>query len=295
MESRDKPLAGRSAVITGANQGLGRTVAEQFVRAGASVLITARGESLLKQTACDLASFASLPGQSILFRIADVSNAEHCRATVDQAVAELPNPCILVNNAGIYGPLGPIEENDWSEWVRAIEINLFGTVLMCREFLPHMRAARYGKIINLSGGGATAPLPRISAYAASKAAVVRFTETLAEESRGNGIDVNAIAPGALNTRLMDELIAAGPEKVGASFHERMVQQHKQGGTPLEKGADLTVFLASSVSDGISGRLISAVWDDWASLPAHRCELAKSDIYTLRRITPADREGWKRTA
>ncbi|HEV3438459.1 MAG TPA: SDR family oxidoreductase, partial [Gemmata sp.] len=124
---------------------------------------------------------------------------------------------------------------------------------------------------------------------------VRFTETLAEECRGTRIDVNAIAPGALNTRLMDELIAAGPEKVGASFHEKMVQQQKQGGTPLEKGAELVTFLASAVSDGISGRLLSAVWDDWANLPVRRSELAASDIYTLRRITPSDREGWKKSA
>jgi NAD(P)-dependent dehydrogenase (short-subunit alcohol dehydrogenase family) len=280
MSLQDKPLAERSAVITGANQGLGRAIAEHFVRAGASVLLTARGEDLLKR---------------ILFQVGDVSNLDHCRATFEYAHAELPNPCILVNNAGIYGPFGPIEDNDWSAWVRAIEINLFGTVLMCREFLPHMRTTGYGKIINLSGGGATAPLPRISAYAVSKAAVVRFTETLAEECRETGIDVNAIAPGALNTRLMDELIAAGAEKVGASFHEKMVQQQKQGATPLEKGAELAVFLASAVSDGISGRLISAVWDDWANLPAHRSELAASDIYTLRRITLADRAGWKKSA
>jgi 3-oxoacyl-[acyl-carrier protein] reductase len=158
-----------------------------------------------------------------------------------------------------------------------------------------MRAAGYGKVINLSGGGATAPLPRISSYAASKAAVVRFTETLAEETRDVGIDVNAIAPGALNTRLMDELIAAGPEKVGAAFFEKMTKTRDGGGTPLEKGAELCVFLASSASDGITGRLLSAVWDDWAKLPEKRDELARGDIYTLRRITPEDRGGWKKCA
>jgi NAD(P)-dependent dehydrogenase (short-subunit alcohol dehydrogenase family) len=295
MESRDAPLAGRSAVITGANQGLGRSIAEHFVRAGASVLLTARGEELLKQTAAELAPLATQPGQQILTRVADVSNESHCNATASQAFVELDNPCVLVNNAGVYGPFGLIEDNDWAEWVKAIEINLFGTILMCRAFLPHMRAANYGKIVNLSGGGATAPLPRISSYAASKAAVVRFTETLAEETRGAGIDVNAIAPGALNTRLMDDLLAAGPEKVGAAFHEKMVKQAKQGGTPLDKGAELSVFLASAASDGITGRLLSAVWDDWANLPAHSDELAASDIYTLRRITPDDRGGWKKCA
>jgi 3-oxoacyl-[acyl-carrier protein] reductase len=295
MDSQRGPLTGRSAVITGANQGLGRVIAEHFVRAGASVLITARGAALLKQTAEELAPLATYPGQQILTRVADVSSESDCNATAVQVLAELENPCVLVNNAGVYGPFGLIEDNDWSEWVKSIEINLFGTILMCRAFLPHMRAARYGKIINLSGGGATAPLPRISSYAASKAAVVRFTETLAEETRSAGIDVNAIAPGALNTRLMDDLIAAGPEKVGTAFFEKMTKTRDSGGTPLDKGAALTVFLASAASDGITGRLLSAVWDDWANLPGKRAELAASDIYTLRRITPDDRGGWKKCA
>jgi NAD(P)-dependent dehydrogenase (short-subunit alcohol dehydrogenase family) len=295
MESQDQPLAGRSAVITGANQGLGRSIAEHFVRAGASVLITARGEALLTQTAAELRQCIRSPQQQVLARVADVSKERDCHATALQAFAELDNPCILVNNAGVYGPFGLIEENDWAEWVQAVQINLFGTVLMCRAFLPHMRRARYGKIINLSGGGATAPLPRISSYAASKAAVVRFTETLAEETRDAGIDVNAVAPGALNTRLMDELLAAGPDKVGPAFYEKMTQVRNSGGTPLEKGAQLCVFLASAASDGISGRLLSAVWDDWANLPHNKNQLASSDIYTLRRITPEDRGGWKKCA
>jgi NAD(P)-dependent dehydrogenase (short-subunit alcohol dehydrogenase family) len=295
MELRGKPLAGRSAVITGANQGLGHSIAEHFVRAGASVLLTARGADLLQRTAEELTPLATLPGQRVLSRVADVSRESDCNSTAAQALAELGNPCVLVNNAGVYGPFGLVEDNDWAEWVKAIEINLFGTILMCRAFLPHMRAARYGKIINLSGGGATAPLPRISSYAASKAAVVRFSETLAEETRDAGIDVNAIAPGALNTRLMDDLLAAGPEKVGKTFFEKMTKTRDSGGTPLAKGAELSVFLASAASDGITGRLLSAVWDDWADLPNRRDELTASDIYTLRRITPDDRGGWKKCA
>jgi 3-oxoacyl-[acyl-carrier protein] reductase len=154
--------------------------------------------------------------------------------------------------------------------------------------LPIFRAAGSGKIVNLSGGGATAPLPRLSAYAASKAAVVRFTETLAEELRGTRIDVNAVAPGALNTRLLDEVLAAGADKVGKSFYERALKQKAEGGAPLDKGAALCAFLLSDESAGISGRLLSAIWDPWSELPARRAELAESDIYTLRRIVPKDR-------
>jgi 3-oxoacyl-[acyl-carrier protein] reductase len=131
-------------------------------------------------------------------------------------------------------------------------------------------------------------LPRISAYAASKAAVVRFAETLAEEARNDNIFVNAIAPGALNTRLLDEVLEAGPEKVGQDFYNRAVKQKEHGGAPIERGADLAVFLASSASDGITGKLISAIWDPWETLPNHLAALSQTDIYTLRRIVPKDR-------
>jgi 3-oxoacyl-[acyl-carrier protein] reductase len=228
------------------------------------------------------------PAQVLESVSADVAIPGECARIVDRACAALPTPAVLVNNAGIYGPMGAIEDVDWDEWEQAVRVNLFGTVLMCRAILPVLRHRGYGKIVNLSGGGATAPLPRISAYAASKAAVVRFTETLAAELRDTRIDVNAIAPGPLNTRLLDQVLAAGPDRVGAEFYDRSVKQRAEGGVPLEKGAALAVFLASSRSDGVSGRLLSAVWDDWESLPDRREELAGTDVYTLRRITPEDR-------
>src|SRR4051812_19125848 len=275
-------LSDRSAIITGANQGLGKAIAEAFVKAGAGVLLTARNEDMLRAVQKELKALAR-PGRAVEVMRADVSRPDDCAKTVQHAIALFPDLQILVNNAGVYGPKGLIEEVDWAEWVRATEINLFGTVLMCREMIPLLRRRGYGKIVNLSGGGATAPLPRISAYAASKAAVVRMTDTLAEELKDAKVDVNAIAPGALNTRLLDEVLEAGPEKVGKQFYERSLKQQKEGGAPVEKGARLAVFLASSASDGITGRLISAVWDDWQNLPARRAELSKGDVYTLRRI------------
>ncbi|MGN6644654.1 MAG: SDR family NAD(P)-dependent oxidoreductase, partial [Verrucomicrobiota bacterium] len=145
-----------------------------------------------------------------------------------------------------------------------------------------------GKIIVISGGGATNPLPNISSYAASKAAVVRLMETFAEELRPFHVDVNAIAPGALATRLVDEVLAAGPEKVGAGFYEKNKKWKADGATPLSFGANLAVYLASPESNGITGKLISAQWDPWQKLHEHRSDLEKSDIYCLRRIVPEDR-------
>jgi len=282
------PLSGRGAIITGANQGLGKVIAEHYVRAGADVLLTARDEALLRNVQQELQGIAR-GGQRVLIHKSDVSDRKSCEQVVNRARAEMAGFQILVNNAGVYGPKGPIEEVEWEQWVKAIEINLFGTVYMCRLVAPIFKARGYGKIINLSGGGATNPLPRISAYAASKAAVVRMTDTLAEELKDWTIDVNAIAPGALNTRLLDEVIEAGAEKVGKAFYERSLKQQQQGGAPLEKGAELAVFLASKESDGITGRLISAVWDGWRNFPARREQISKSDVFTLRRIVPKDRQ------
>jgi NAD(P)-dependent dehydrogenase (short-subunit alcohol dehydrogenase family) len=245
------------------------------------VCICARNRSDVEQVQAEL-------GDAAVGEVADVSLRDDIERVVERTLATFGRIDALVNNAGVYGPKGRVEDVDWAEWEAAVRINLFGSVLMCRAVVPHMRANGYGKIIQLSGGGATSPLPRLSAYAASKAAVVRFAETLAEEVREDGIDVNAVAPGALNTRLLTEVLAAGPEQVGSAFYERALAQQESGGVPLERGAALCVFLASAASDGITGKLISAPWDAWEELPAHASELADSDVYTLRRIVPAER-------
>jgi len=281
------PLEGRAAIITGASQGLGLAIARAYVKAGASVFLCARDATMLGQAREEVMALAT-SGQKVAAQVADVSHYDDVERLVGLAIQLFPQLHILVNNAGVYGPLGPIEEVNWDAWVKALEINLLGSVLMCRAVLRHFKRHRYGKIIQLSGGGATNPLPWISAYAASKAAIVRFAETLAEEVRENHIDVNAIAPGALNTRLLNEVLAAGPKKVGQDFYERALKQRAEGGVPLEKGAHLAIFLGSPASDGITGKLISAVWDPWETLSEYIDDLRQTDIYTLRRILPKDR-------
>jgi NAD(P)-dependent dehydrogenase (short-subunit alcohol dehydrogenase family) len=280
-------LEGRTAIITGANQGLGFAIASAYIKAGASVLLCARDKAKLEEAQNFLSPLRS-PNQVILIQTADVSKHEDVKRVVTVALQHFPQLHILVNNAGVYGPMGKIEDVDWENWVHAVEINLFGSILMCREVLPHFKSHHYGKIIQLSGGGATNPLPCISAYAASKAAIVRFAESLADEVRSDNINVNSIAPGPLNTRLLEEVLTAGPEKVGQNFYERSLKQKEEGGVPLERGADLAVFLASAASDGITGKLISAIWDPWENLREHLEDLKKSDVYTLRRIIPKDR-------
>ena len=279
-------LKGLNALITGASQGLGRAIAEQFLREGAHVALCARNTTELNSTREELARLA--PSQTVLARPCDVSVESQVNDLAAFALRELGSLQILVLNAGIYGPMGPTESVDLAEWRRAIDINLYGVLLPCRALIPHFKQAGRGKIVVLSGGGATNPLPNISAYAASKAAAVRLMETLAEELRPHRVDVNAIAPGALATRLVDEVLAAGPDKVGPAFFAKNKQWKEKGATPLSLGAGLAVYLASAESDGLTGKLLSAQWDPWARLHEHREDLAGSDIYCLRRIVPGDR-------
>jgi NAD(P)-dependent dehydrogenase (short-subunit alcohol dehydrogenase family) len=282
-----QPLAERCAIVTGASRGLGFEIAKSYLAAGANLMICARDARLLDQAFRELQRLTP-EGQLVIALPADVSQVRDVTALVDRALAEFGRVDVVVNNAGVAGPIGALEDLDWTQWMRTIEINLMGAVWLSRAVLPHFKRAGRGKIIQLSGGGATKPMPRLSAYAASKAAVVRFVETLAEEVRPWGIDVNAMAPGTLDTRMLDEILSAGPEALGSALYEQMLQQKRSGGAPLSRAVELALFLGGSSSDGISGKLISALWDPWEELPAHIEQLRASDVYTLRRITLADR-------
>jgi NAD(P)-dependent dehydrogenase (short-subunit alcohol dehydrogenase family) len=286
-------LAGRSAIITGASLGLGAAIADTFAAEGAALMLCARSPAELETQRAKLA--AAYPTARVATHRADVANRADVDVLFAAAASAFGKLDIVVNNAGVYGPMGTIDTIDWDDWVQAITINLNGLVYCCRKAVEAFKPQRYGKIINLSGGGATNPLPGISAYAASKAAVVRFTETLALEVKELGIDVNAVAPGALATRLTDQLIAAGPERVGANLHERMSKLAREGGTPLSVGASLCAYLASAESDGVTGRLIAAQWDPWPFSGDIKGKIDKSDIYTLRRVVPADRgQSWDKS-
>jgi NAD(P)-dependent dehydrogenase (short-subunit alcohol dehydrogenase family) len=284
-------LGRRNVLVTGASQGLGRTIVEQLCEEGANVLFCSRREKQLLATYDELKRRCA-PAQKLIAQVCDVSDAKDVARLFSRLNREFRSLYAVINNAGVQKPIGLTENVDWKAWRRTVEVNLFGTVLICRRVVPILKRAGSGKIVNLAGGGATAPRARFSAYAASKAAVVRFTETLAEELIDYHIDVNAVAPGPLNTSMLEEILKAGADQAGARGHAAALLQKAEGGFPVEKAARLCVYLASPASDGITGRLISARWDPWTTLQDHREFLQTSDVYTLRRILPSDRgQNW----
>jgi 3-oxoacyl-[acyl-carrier protein] reductase len=219
----------------------------------------------------------ALGSKTATYRV-DVSNYEEVQSMVKDVVLRFGRIDVLVNNAGIYGPIGPLWKNDRAEWLNGVAINLFGTIHCIMSVLPHMISQHGSKIINVAGGG-EGPFPRFSSYACSKSAIVRLTETLAEELREHHIDVNSIAPGPVNTRLLDQVLAAGEE--AGDHYEKAKKQKMSGGVSPEKAATLAVFLASESSNGLTGRLLSAVWDNWEQLDIS--SIKGSPLYQMRRI------------
>jgi NAD(P)-dependent dehydrogenase (short-subunit alcohol dehydrogenase family) len=264
------PLQNKVALITGASRGLGAEIARALSAAGANVAL------------CAAHDFSVAPADTKTTKhLADLSDPRVPDQLIGEVLAAHGRIDILVNNAAMQGPIGAFESVDFEQWSEVFAVNFFAAARLMQLVIPQMRANGGGKIINLSGGGATSPRPHVSAYGASKCALVRFTETLAIELKPYHIDVNAVAPGPMNTRMLDEVLNAGPNAAPLEF-EAARQRKETGGASPEKAAGLVTFLASPASDGITGRLISAVWDDWKSLRA--AELEGTDLYTLRRVT-----------
>jgi len=266
-------LGKKTALITGASRGIGAAIAKSFAAEGASLVLCSRTPHI-QAVATDIKA----KGGDVIAYEADVSSAQDVDKMVKDALTVFTRIDILVNNAGVYGPIGQIWKNDPAKWRYTVSVNLFGAVNCIFAVLPSMIESQKGKIINLAGGGEGA-FPRFSAYACSKSAVIRLTETLAAELAEHKIDINSIAPGPVNTQLLDEVLAAGFE--AGDFYAKALKQKQEGGVPANNAVALAVFLASDASDRITGRLLSAVWDNWKTIDA--TALSTTPLYQMRRI------------
>ena len=272
-------LDGQVAVITGAGRGIGRAIALAYAREGAKLALAARSESELQ----DAVAAVSEHGTEAIAVPTDVTSQQDTERLAQRAVERFGRIDVLVNNAGISGPVGPLQGNDIEDWVSTITVNLTGTFLVCRAVIPVMLEQSSGKIINLSGAGATNAWSNMSAYCSSKAAVVRLTEVLAQELDGKGITVNALGPGSVHTSMWDRMTEQA-EEAGADFiHQRGLRVTSGGGASIDECAELAVWLASGESGALTGRLISATADDFRDLPPRIAEIMAGEAYTLRRV------------
>ena len=272
-------LENKTALITGASRGIGQALALSLANAGAFVVLISRSEEALIQVARNITD----RGGQALPLVADVTQPEEIRRAVSRTQEARGGIDILINAAGIQAPIGLFWENDLMAWEDAVRVNLLGAVRLSHAVLPMMQSRRQGKIINFSGGGATGPRPNFSAYAVSKAALVRFTETLAVELEPYNIQVNAVAPGAVNTQMLDEVLEAG-EKAGAEYHQAQ-ERARTGGTPVELVCELVRFLASPASGSLTGKLISAPHDPWREWAGKDRQINATPLYTIRRLDP----------
>ncbi len=264
----------KTVLVTGAGRGIGKRLAWGFAGAGARVGLLARSKAEV-----DLVHLEISHAGGVALRIrADVRDSEQVTAAAERIKVQLGAVDILVCAAAVQGPIGPLVQVPMKEWVETVETNLLGVVYSCRAVLPDMIARRSGKIVVLVGGGASGARPNFSAYSASKTAVARLVETLAEEVRDHNIQVNCMSPGGSYTHMTDKILEAG-ERAGWEEIERAERVRLTGGVHAEKQIALALFLASDRSNHISGRYLH-VNDDWRKL-----ELANipADIYTLRRV------------
>ncbi|HEY3443232.1 MAG TPA: SDR family oxidoreductase [Paludibaculum sp.] len=269
-----RPFKEKSILITGAGRGIGKRLALGFAHAGARVGLLARTKAELDLAALEIEHAG---GAAIRLRT-DVRDYEEVCAAVDKMSVHFGPVQILVCAHGCLGEVGPLSLSNPKAWSDAVTTNLLGAVHACRAVLPSMLDRRSGKIVLLVGPGAEGPRVNLSGYSATQAALVRLSETLAEEVRDSNIQVNCMNPGLTYTSLTDEILSAG-DRAGWKESQEASQVRTSGGVSPDKQIHLAQFLCSDRSNHISGKLIS-VSDDLRRLEHAN---AHSEIFTLRRL------------
>jgi len=265
--------APRRVVVTGGSRGIGRAVAEALAERGVRLLLLARSREALAQTCAELAGEEH---EAVALDVAD-------KTAWRRLAPRLGDVDGLVCAAAMLDPVGPVGTYSVEGFQRTLDVNVTGTLQAIVSCLPALRANK-GSIVTFSGGGGTAPLPRFAAYAASKAAVVRLTETIALELAADGVRANCVAPGFVATEMHRATLVAGPDRAGAEYFERTRAELDRGGVPASEAAELVCrLLQHEPGAAFTGKLVSAQWDDWRDLGFRRRLAAERDLATLRRI------------
>jgi NAD(P)-dependent dehydrogenase (short-subunit alcohol dehydrogenase family) len=271
------PVEPLRIILTGGSSGIGAALVRALASDGHTLFVCARRAERLKEVT---------HGYPLaLSHACDVSDEEQVRAFVHWVKQQTPHVDAVINCAGAFAAIGSVSETDSREWFNVISVNLFGTYLVSKFALPLLAGSKRPRIINFAGGGAFGAFKNYSAYATSKAGIVRLTECLAAELAEQGIGVNAVAPGFVATELHEATMEAGPEKAGSVHYERTKAILGGQGVPMSIPVDCVRFLLSDAALGLTGKTISANFDPWRSA-AFRLrigDITRSELYTMRRV------------
>jgi len=279
-------LKDKVVIIIGGSRGIGKAIAERFAQEGCNLMLASRTKSELEKTAESIKNQFSV---NVSICQTDIGNENEVVAMVQETITEFGKIDILVNNAAIIGPMGEISKINGQEFFSTLKNNIGGTVFCAKAVIPYMKSQGQGSIINLSGGGGLSPLPYYDAYSASKAAIVRLTENFALELEEYNINVTAISPGAVNTKMFDEQLEANKNSIGDKNWTDLQNRLASGGDPIEKAPELALFIASKNRKEFNGKVISAIWDDWGKISNNKEKIIDTDIFQMRRIVPKDRD------
>ena len=281
-------LSKKYIIITGASGGLGFVLSNYLFKHGYSLWLLTSKSSTKKKIEAHYKIMVSKKKNKVIVDFFDLSNSTK-RKLFEKKILKFKHQIYaLINNAAIQGPIGPSWTSTDYFIEKTIKINLLGPIFLSKLVIPKMIKNKEGVILNLSGGGATAVRENFSSYAVSKTGLVRYSEILAAELKKFNIRVNAIAPGVMKTKMLDNILLAGQINSGSNEYKIASELLSERQFSFQSVVDLIVFLLSKDSEKISGKLISAKWDNWKSFKKYNKQLMKSDILTLRRIVGKDR-------
>lgn len=279
-------LKDKVAIITGGSRGIGKAIAERFAQEGCNLMLASRTKSELESTVESLKRQFSVNVSSYQ---TDIGNEDEVKKMVQRTISDYGKIDILVNNAAIIGPMGEITDISGKEFFDTLKNNIGGTIFCTKAVVPYMKSSKYGSIINLSGGGGLSPLPYYDAYSASKAAIVRLTENFSIELKKHNINITAISPGAINTKMFEDQLETDKKSIGEKNWQDLQNRVSTGGDSIEKAPELALFIASQNRKELNGRVISAIWDNWENISIQKDKIIDTDIFQMRRIVPKDRK------
>ena len=274
-------------ILTGCTSGLGLSILYRLLNLNIFIYGISNNKKKI-QTLEKKLKIKKFSKKNFFISKVNIASSVQVKKFIKKIISKNNKIDILINNAGVNGPMGKFEDIDIKIWKKAFNINFYGSLYFYKNILPIMKKNKYGRIVQVSGGGATTPFPMFSSYASAKAAIVSLSENLSKEiGKKENITINSIAPGTLNTNFTKIKLKAGPSKIGKVHYNFLKKIVKKGGDNLSDPTELCMMLINE-KNKINGKIISAKWDNWKKFPYYKKKLNSSDIFTNRRLVGKDR-------